>query len=426
MKKWLVVGSAVLLFSARGVEAHPFDEMGDVKTYDQKQILEVGRDKTILQVDVTLYALDKIKVWEGIDRNKDREISDGERKEWMKKGQEASWMEIDGARFGFEAVAMEVADYYEFFSPEPAKIRIEFWVDKSLALGQSVVYHYEGKDKKLEEIELVVKGGGKVTKISEEAVGFEVRPEGEAVLGVTTNNRLNNFLDDYVKVEDLPARLVVFALAVSFVLGALHALTPGHGKAIVASYLVGSKGTIWHAINLGLIVTVTHTASVFLLGLASVWLTAVFVPSKVIKTLNVVSGVSVLLLGLYLLVKRTQKIFAKNHEHDHTHRHEEVEISWKNLIPLGVSGGIVPCVDALAILIVAISLGKTLFGLALLMVFSLGLAVALGGIGVAAVLAKNQLGRRIKNIEGMEKYVSLVSAGVVTLLGLGILLNFGI
>ena len=51
-------------------------------------------------------------------------------------------------------------------------------------------------------------------------------------------------------------------------LGGLHALTPGHGKTLVAAYLVGSRGTVRHATALGAIVTFTHTASVIAIATA--------------------------------------------------------------------------------------------------------------------------------------------------------------
>lgn len=428
---------SVLLLLPQQASAHPLDEFGDVNVYDQKQTLIMTPGLSRLVIDLTLYPMEKIKVWESIDVNRDQILNKEEKANWMKKGQEASWMERADQHINFEAVALEFPDYYDFFATKPSRVSIMFESTRSVTPGQ-VEYVYQGKDKKLGEIEFAAKGEkglrvDNLEKTSADRVKFtlESGDEGGAVLATTSNNRLNRFLNTYVKVEDLPARLTVFALAVSFVLGALHALTPGHGKAIVASYLVGSKGTVWHALNLGLIVTITHTASVFLLGLASVWLTAVFVPNTVIKTLNVVSGVSVLLFGLYLVVKRGQRVLRHQHDHDHEHdvghkHHHDVAINWKNLIPLGVSGGIVPCVDALAILIVAVSLGKIVFGLLLLTAFSVGLAAALVTIGVIAVLAQDQLQKRVRNMIHIEQYVSLASAGVVTLLGVGILLNVGI
>ncbi len=433
------------------VYAHPLDEIGDVKVYDQKQTLTLSPEKTILTIELTFYPMEKIKVWESIDANRDQQLTQEEKDTWMKKGQEASWIETQNGKSGFEAKKLEISDYYDFFSSKPKSIQISFESEGQMVAGNAS-YFYIGKDRKLEELDITIQGqdGLKVdtiTKNSPDSISFNVS-EGEGggtVLGMATGSRLQRFLDTYVKASDIPTRLFVFAFFIAFFLGAFHALTPGHGKAIVASYLVGSRGTIWHAINLGAIVTITHTASVFLLGIASVLLTSYFVPSTVVKTLNTISGLGILIFGIYLIIKRGRRLFASDesireehshshhdHLHSHTHEdgtehhHDEIGISWKNLVPLGISGGIVPCVDALAILIVAISLQKTALGLLLLVSFSLGLAAALVSIGIVAVLAKDQLQKRVKNISYIEKYVSLLSAIVVTLLGVGILMGVGI
>src|SRR5690242_9868951 len=81
---------------------------------------------------------------------------------------------------------------------------------------------------------------------------------------------------------DLSAGAIAAGLAVAFGLGAVHALSPGHGKTIVAAYLVGSRGTLRHALLLGASVTFTHTISVFLLGIGTLFLSAYIVPEKII------------------------------------------------------------------------------------------------------------------------------------------------
>lgn len=460
----------LFFFNFTITNAHPLDETGDVKVYDQTQRLLFTPEKTVLTIDLTFYPTEKIKAWESIDTNRDQKLTEEEKTIWMKKGQEASWLEVDRRKIELEATKLTFPDYYDFFGQKIGKVSIEFGANQILGEG-AVTYFYQGKDKKLEEITFEANGidGLKIENIqkkSSEAISFEIQKgvqEENKVLGLTTSNRLNHFLNTYVKAENIPMNLLLFAFVVSFFLGALHALTPGHGKAIVASYLVGSRGTVWHAINLGVIVTITHTTSVFLLGLLSIILTEYVVPATVVRTLNTISGILVLGFGLYLVVKRVRvlrwdvrggkldnevgseisrnqefshqesrfthrisHLLSFKHNHAYKHNHQIIEITWKNLLPLGISGGIVPCVDALAILIVAISLQKTIFGLLLLVFFSVGLAAALISIGSFAVLAKGQFQKRLSFAAGFEKYVSLMSAIVVTLLGLGILLNFGI
>jgi nickel/cobalt transporter (NicO) family protein len=73
--------------------------------------------------------------------------------------------------------------------------------------------------------------------------------------------------------KPLTPALIVLGLGAAFLAGMAHALTPGHGKAMVGAYLVGTRGTVWDAVLLGIVVTVTHTAGVYLLGFLCLWLT---------------------------------------------------------------------------------------------------------------------------------------------------------
>src|SRR3990170_3689183 len=363
----------VTLFT-KEVLAHPIYEIGDIRTYDQKQILEIKKGEARLTIDLTFYALDKVKVWESIDRNRDRQLSVDEKNEWMRKGQEASFLEINEDKVSFEGVS---------------DLRVN-----------------------------------SLNKESDNQISFSVE-EGkgsESVLAFSSSSKIDDFLNKYIKSQNLPLKLVIFALFTSFILGALHALTPGHGKTIVASYLVGEKGTIIHAINLGLIVTVTHTASVFILGLVALFLTEYFVPSAVIRGLSFTSGLLVLIFGLVLFIQRMSKL-VKKHSHSEEHEHKIRDLSWKNLLALGVSGGIVPCIDALAILIVAISIQKIAFGLSILIAFSLGLASALILAGIIAVSVKNTILSKFSKLHAYEHILGIASAVVVTFLGLALVLN---
>ena len=123
---------------------------------------------------------------------------------------------------------------------------------------------------------------------------------------------------------------------------------------------------------------------------------------------------------LPVLKKLWQKLNLKAHSHSysHDHTHKHTELSLKTLLPLGISGGIVPCVDALAILIVVVSLNKILFGMILLLSFSLGLASVLIAEGILVVIAKNKAAKKFNNISRLEPYLSLSSAIIVTILGI--------
>jgi len=251
--------------------------------------------------------------------------------------------------------------------------------------------------------------------------------------------------------------------ASSFGLGALHALEPGHGKTVVGAYLIGSKGRVSDAVVLGLIVTLTHSGSVILLGVLSTLAAAIFVPETVQKVLEVVSGLLVVGVGGWMLAVRVRQARGTplphadhshdaEHEHtrgsaDHAHEHDGIhehgrpyeqthghgsrvhshapapapgeKPSMGQLLALGVSGGIVPCPAALAVLLAAVSYGQFVRGLSLVLIFSIGMAAVLVAIGIMMVKAAGFAGRYV----GESKWttiVPVVSAALITLLGVGL------
>ena len=239
--------------------------------------------------------------------------------------------------------------------------------------------------------------------------------------------------------------MILAAIMIAFALGAAHALTPGHGKTIVAAYLVGSRGTLKHALFLGAMVTATHTITVFALGLATLFLFRYIVPAQITQILGAISGLSIVVIGAWMLYKRTRAAPGHSHAHDdphahdhahghahphgHTHPHDHDhshaghhhvpdEISWAGLVALGASGGLVPCESALVLLLSAIALGRVGLGLILLVSFSLGLALVLMGIGVLVLYAKNLLPERHQTGDHpLFRWLPVASAGVVMLVG---------
>ena len=202
--------------------------------------------------------------------------------------------------------------------------------------------------------------------------------------------------------RDLTPALVAWGILFAFAFGAAHALSPGHGKTMVAAYLVGSKGTPRHAVLLGLVVTITHTFGVFALGFALLFASRYVLPEKLFPALSALSGMLIFGVGLWLFMSRWQGLSAStnhghshshdghthSHDHDehehshdgHTHSHDGDEhshshdgdeehahshahgahthshggrvhshavpdgpITMKTLVALGISGGIVPC-----------------------------------------------------------------------------------
>ncbi len=246
--------------------------------------------------------------------------------------------------------------------------------------------------------------------------------------------------------QSLTPWMIVAAIGVAFALGAAHALTPGHGKTIVAAYLVGSRGTLKHAAFLGAMVTFTHTVSVFLLGMATLFLFQYVVPETVTRVLGAISGISIVVIGAWMLWKRARRTththshgthshthdhahdHAHHHDHDHPHDHSHgpgahthmpEQVSWSGLAALGASGGLVPCESALVLLLAAVALRRVGLGLVLLLAFSVGLAVVLMTIGILVIYAKDLLPERAKGPgHPLFRWMPVASAAIVMALGL--------
>ncbi len=220
------------------------------------------------------------------------------------------------------------------------------------------------------------------------------------------------------------AALAVFGLA--FLFGALHALSPGHGKTVVAAYLVGSRGTVRHAILLGAVVTLTHTAGVFALGLLTLSAEQFFVPERLYPILSVLSGGTVACVGLGLMWCQSRAPADKS---ERAGRGEDLDgdgasvlpdsasVSMRRLIALGMSGGALPCPSALVVMLSAIAMHRLALGLALIIAFSLGLSVVLIGLGLLAIRFSGAL-ERLPVSRRLLGRLPTISAAAVALLGL--------
>jgi ABC-type nickel/cobalt efflux system permease component RcnA len=214
---------------------------------------------------------------------------------------------------------------------------------------------------------------------------------------------------------------MLLALLAAMLWGAMHALSPGHGKTVVGAYLVGSRGTPLHALFLGMTVTITHTAGVVALGIVILLASRTIMPEVFYPWLSLASGLMVVLVGVTILRQRVPGLHpahdhahahgdAEHHHHEHgggfVHTHDghshshlppggaDNRVTWRNLLALGISGGLLPCPSALLALLGAVALGRAGFGLAVVVAFSLGLAATLTGVGLLFLYAGRLLERR--------------------------------
>jgi len=249
----------------------------------------------------------------------------------------------------------------------------------------------------------------------EAAAGFEPPEE---LGGPRKRDRLVALLS----AERLSPDLVFASLLLAVVLGAAHALEPGHGKSVVAAYLVGSRGTVAQAMLLGLVVTFTHVFSVLLLGAIVLFLSRHLVPEKLLPGLGVASGLLIAAVGLVMLRARWRELRAGAAAGHHLHAHAHVPPGRPTLggiLALGVSGGLVPCPAGIVVLLAAVALGRLAFGMLLIVAFSLGLAVVLVGVGILCVTAR-RLFDRLPASAAFARRIGVASAILVTGFGIGL------
>jgi ABC-type nickel/cobalt efflux system permease component RcnA len=236
-----------------------------------------------------------------------------------------------------------------------------------------------------------------------------------------------NSFTELMAIKQIGFGIALLAAAIAAGLGALHALEPGHGKTIVAAYLVGSKGTARHALLLGMIVTISHTAGVYLLGAITLYAQRYILPDRIYPFLGVLSGILIAGMGCYLFLQRYVGVeFAHSHSHDPSMavefskegtRLQPGKISARQLLVLGITGGIVPCPAALVVLLSAVALHRTGFGLFLIVAFSIGLAAVLIAMGLVAVYAARMMSRLPVDCPLVQRWLPMGSAMMIIALG---------
>lgn len=478
----LIIFAVCLVPPAWAVGAHPADEI------IERDLVHVRPDSVMIDLTISAGSIKLLKVWTDADTNDDKRLSDDEREQYgafLASGYEAR---VDDAivpvayepgslqmRASFRDFALQGAD------PNGALVKASFRIATGSVTARRavtlLVNHYNAfsNDRPPElypdaapGVNVVVQGGNDVD------LRLLVAPAAGAASPTLTppvppsargpNTTRAAWLQRLVRAPANGPLYAALGMAVAVLLGALHALTPGHGKTMVAAYLVGSKGRVRDAVVLGGVVTLTHTGSVIVLGLLTLLFTHAVVPDRVIPWIECVSGALVAALGVSLLRARLRvalrmparpRVHAASpapalagvsagvssgwHEHDdgtehahgflgaHSHRHAAgdptTRLSPRALILMGIGGGIVPCPDALAILLVAIAAGHLVLGLAIILGFSVGLAAVLIALGVA--IAGTRLFERgpLRRATGSRaaRWIAPASAAFVVLIGVATL-----
>ncbi len=244
-----------------------------------------------------------------------------------------------------------------------------------------------------------------------------------------------SLIQDTLRASSSSPAFPPLALLAAFILGGLHALTPGHNKVLTGTYLVGAHGQLRHAVLLGMATAFSHTASAIVIGIAALTTAGQIASTQFLRWIGLPTGILTVCLGLWLL----RGYFIGNAEHLHSHDHDLVHhhdhnhgshhnhatpdrVTLGGLVTLGLMHGIVPTFDALAILLVALNVRQTGLGIGLVFAYSLGIACILIAIG-ALFLRTQKMLLDNPRFENVSQRAPALAASVVILLGLLLVLR---
>ncbi len=453
--RWLYLGVALLLLAAsllarqpQAALAHPLGNF-TINRYSRIELAPGGIRVRYVVDMAEIPAFQEIAV---IDADRDGQVSDAERERYLEQKAEelrrGLRLAINGAAVPLQALERELD-----FPPGQgglATLRLGLLLSGELPRRegqQRLDYEDTNYAERLGWKEIVVQAGDGVTllasSVPQEDRSGELRsypqdllssaptdteahatfvvlgadgagqgqPAAEAgTTPATTSPGRGDAFTDLVSADSLSLPVVLLSLLAAIGLGALHAVSPGHGKTIMAAYLVGTRGTALHAVFLGLTVTVSHTLGVLALGLVTLYASHLIAPERLYPWLGLVSGAIIVDIGLWLLASRLREgrhglahameasgwagmaghhhAHAGGHSHPHPHAGgDALRITWRNLTALGVAGGLLPSTSALVVLLAAISLNRVSFGVLLIVAFSAGMAAVLSGVGLLLVYA---------------------------------------
>jgi ABC-type nickel/cobalt efflux system permease component RcnA len=241
-----------------------------------------------------------------------------------------------------------------------------------------------------------------------------------------------------------PVALVAMT-GLALLFGAGHAFAPGHGKTVMAAYLVGTRGRPIDAVLLGMIVSVMHTASVLVLAAVLYQVNRSTPVDRIYPWLTIASGVILICLGATLAFTRARTLRARRrherahaneraaeHSHAHTDAHTHSHgghththdlppdvppLSRRGLVLLASSGGLLPSPSAVLVLLGAFVTGRAALGLGLVAVFSVGLAITLTGIGLVLVFSGRVIAKRGVRRHKLVDCLPLASAAAIAVVG---------
>lgn len=482
--RWLALCALmalVCLFSSHSASAHPAD------MYFHAHTLHLSPEQLRVEWVITPGPLLVQSIWYQVDQDLDGEVAAEDAEAWFAPYVKSLVVVLDGAeQLDLQLESLTWPSSLEAFLLGDESIVVQLAADWPASLsGQHQLLFHDQHEEKIstnwfylygleglrfeapEQQNALLRVALHFPKPSENATGLlEFWESGAPVAqseASSTDDELSalftespsTILTNLLRAPELSGLFFLSAFFIAMALGGLHALTPGHGKAIVAAYLIGSKGTTRHAVALGGVVTLAHTGSVFAFGLLTLVVSRYILPTSLFPLLEIASGLLIAGLGAGLLYQRWKSWRAESalqrslaelemikeydraggrariiidqpirepgpeHEHKRPLPAPGAEVSWRSIFTLGLSGGLVPCPDAIAILLIAITINRIALGLSLIVAFSLGLAFILIAVGMTIVHSRRLL-QRLRGFDRLATITPLVSAVVVLVLGLAL------
>ena len=462
---------AAMFLLPTGTSAHPLDQ------YVQMTYITVEPTDIVVELYITPGVLIAPDVLAELDANGDEVISEEESYAYIAPMVDALQLTVDGEPVTLTLTSIDMPAYLNIQTGYG-----EITITTSAALPEGttgthtltfantnaptgVKYQVNAFVDADSEVTL----GEQIRSDDQESVSLEfaignsaISASAGASSGESASNESTNRMLTYLQSPVNSPTALMMVITIPLLLGAVHALTPGHGKTLVAAYLVGSRGTIRQAIALGGIVTFTHTASVIVIGLLALFASNYIMPEVLVPGLEVAAGAMVVVLGFRLVRQRwglfrrqpahndTGHTHSHDHHHDHMHSHDqdlnlhfdlnhdhalvhdhgdgryhshalpEEGTSFRGLLTMGISGGLVPCPEALGIMILAVGLNRIVLGLGMIVSFSLGLAAVLIALGIVLVRSRSLVERFSGKSSALTVKLPLISAVIVLVLGFGI------
>ena len=200
-------------------------------------------------------------------------------------------------------------------------------------------------------------------------------------------------------------------------IGVLHALGPGHGKALVGAYLLGGRGRARDALALGVLVATMHTVSVLLVGVVLATTQRAAIGPTVEAAIRIGAAGAVLVVGLTMLRRARRRARGPGHDHDHHHVPPDAvpPLSRTGIAAIAAAGGLLPSPAAVIVLLTSLALGRPLLGVLLVLTFGLGLAATLTAIGLLVLQ-----GRAVVERAGSRPWLQRLTAALPLLSALAV------